>query len=104
MVDCWPIGIGAPCVGCTERNVAFKVPIFQTTPIHGAVPPASYPPVDAGSGQIDPVATGLVGLGLGALAGGTYVAAKRFSKQRDDERVPEGTPDKGGPATEGAKQ
>lgn len=104
VVDCWPIGIGAPCVGCTERNVAFKVPIFQTTPIHGAVPPASYPPVDGGSGQIDPVATGLVGLGLGALAGGTYVAAKRFSKQRDDERVPDGKSDKDGPSPEGAKR
>jgi hypothetical protein len=42
--------------------------------------------------------------GLGALAGGTYVAAKRFSKQRDDERVPDGKSDKDGPAPEGAKR
>ena len=26
----WPIGIGHPCVGCTEREIAFRVPLFET--------------------------------------------------------------------------
>ena len=33
VVDCWPIGIGAPCVGCTEKDIAFTVPIFTTADI-----------------------------------------------------------------------
>ena len=62
MPDVWPIGIGAPCVGCTEKKVAFKVPIFDKANIPSAVPPATYPPIDGRKGEIDPLATGVVGL------------------------------------------
>jgi hydrogenase small subunit len=27
--DCWPIAVGAPCFGCTEREVAFRMPACQ---------------------------------------------------------------------------
>jgi hydrogenase small subunit len=27
--DCWPIGIGAPCFGCTESKIAFRMPVYQ---------------------------------------------------------------------------
>ena len=47
VVDAWPIGIGAPCVGCTEQKIAFRVPMFQTVPIHNATPPDFYVPVDS---------------------------------------------------------
>ena len=39
VVDAWPIGIGAPCIGCTEKKLAFRVPMFQVIPIHDATPP-----------------------------------------------------------------
>ena len=29
VVDCWPIGIGHPCVGCTEQAVAFRIPMHD---------------------------------------------------------------------------
>jgi hydrogenase small subunit len=87
---CWPIGIGAPCAGCTEKGVAFEAPLFDTAPILAPTPPETYPRVDAGAGSIDPLATGLVGLGAGAVIGGAYVAAKRFSRKQDDESVPQG--------------
>ena len=32
VVDAWPIGIGAPCVGCTEKALAFNVPMFDRVP------------------------------------------------------------------------
>ena len=29
----WPIGIGHPCVGCTEQGIGFNVPIHKNLPI-----------------------------------------------------------------------
>lgn len=83
----WPIGIGAPCVGCTERHIAFQVPAFDTIPIHRASPPDTYPPVKAPQGMVTPLATGLVGIGVGAVAGGAFVASKGFSNTPDDQEV-----------------
>ncbi|MCB9650972.1 MAG: hydrogenase small subunit [Deltaproteobacteria bacterium] len=86
--DVWPIGIGSPCVGCTEQHIAFKIPIFSTIPIHGAKPPDTYPPVEAPAGSVAPLATGLVGLGVGAVGGAAFVASRRFSAEPGDESVP----------------
>ena len=41
----WPIGIGAPCLGCTEKGVVWKMGTFETVPIHLATPPDTYPPI-----------------------------------------------------------
>src|SRR5208337_3647908 len=37
--DTWPIGIGHPCVGCTEQKIAFRVPIHNTIDIDRPTPP-----------------------------------------------------------------
>ena len=55
VVDCWPIGIGAPCVGCTEKDIAFTVPIFTTADIARPMPPDIYPPIYAEHKGISPV-------------------------------------------------
>jgi hydrogenase small subunit len=78
-VDAWPIGIGAPCFGCTERNVGFTLPLFSKAPIKFATPPATYPTVKAPSGNIDPKSTGLAGFVAGALVGAGAVAARSLS-------------------------
>jgi len=89
MPDVWPIGIGAPCIGCTEKKIAFRVPMFKVVQIHTrATPPETYPPINAPQGKISPLATGLVGLGAGALAGAGYVASRKFSTKQDDDSVP----------------
>ena len=88
--DVWPIGIGAPCVGCTEKDVAFKVPIFEEAKIGDAQPPAFYPSVQEEAGDVDPLAVGLAGLGVGVLAGGTFVASQRFSRSPGDPACPGG--------------
>ena len=87
--DVWPIGIGAPCIGCTEKSIAFRVPMFKVVQIHTrATPPDTYPPINAPQGKVSPLATGLVGLGAGALAGAGYVASRKFSTVPDDDSVP----------------
>jgi hydrogenase small subunit len=78
VIGAWPIGIGAPCVGCTEQDTAFKTPMFDIAPIHNATPPRAYPVIEAQlPSAVDPIATAVVGAVGGALAGGAYVASRR---------------------------
>jgi len=87
--DVWPIGIGAPCIGCTEKHIAFREPMFKVVPIHTfASPPETYAPISAPQGTMSPIAAGLVGAAAGGLAGAGFVAARKFSKAQDDENVP----------------
>ncbi len=83
--DVWPIGIGAPCVGCTEQHVAFRIPMFETVPIHDATPPDTYAPITAKQGGISPVATAVAGFIGGALIGGGYVASRKLGPPPDAE-------------------
>jgi hydrogenase small subunit len=80
VVDCWPIGIGHPCVGCTEQAVAFRIPMHQTVPIDRPTPPDTYPPIHAQQGGISPVATALAGVIGGAVLGAGYVASRRIDE------------------------
>lgn len=78
VVGAWPIGIGAPCFGCTEKSLAFRVPEFEVIPVHGATPPETYPEVQKPVGKsTNPIATAVVGAVGGAIAGGAYVASRR---------------------------
>ncbi len=98
ITDVWPIGIGAPCIGCTEKSIAFRVPMFQVVALHTiAAPPTSYAPISTTPGRISPLATGLVGLGAGAVAGAGYVASRHFSKVGADESEPTLKPPTTGP-------
>ena len=47
----WPIGIGHPCVGCTEQAIAFRVPLYTTVEIEHPTPPDGYPPIKAHAGR-----------------------------------------------------
>ena len=87
--DVWPIGIGAPCIGCTEKAIAFRVPMFKVVQLHTiAAPPTAFAPISMTQSTISPLATGLAGLGVGALAVGGYVASRKFSKVQNDESPP----------------
>jgi len=88
VVDAWPIGIGAPCVGCTEQHIAFRVPMFEIAPLHNATPPDTYAPVAAEQGSTSLAAAGAVGFAVGALMGAGYVASRKFSTASGDPRVP----------------
>jgi hydrogenase small subunit len=81
--DVWPIGIGAPCVGCTEKGIAFNVPIFQQASVHNITPPETYPPVNLSQGRPASLATGAAGLIVGAGVGAAWAASQRFKSSQE---------------------
>jgi hydrogenase small subunit len=82
----WPIGIGHPCFGCTEKGVGFNIPIHTTVDILRPTPPDTYAPIHAAQGGVSPIATGVAGAVLGALAGAGYVASKKLGGSDDEIR------------------
>jgi hydrogenase small subunit len=88
--DVWPIGIGAPCVGCTEKSVAFKVPIFDRASVYNYAPPNTYPAITTAQGRPASIASGVVGLFVGAGVGAAWTAAQRFKSSQEavDENPP----------------
>jgi len=78
VVDAWPIGLGHPCIGCTEHDIAFRMPLFQTAEIVRPTPPATYAPVSAPQGKLSAIAAALAGLAGGAIAGAGWMAARKF--------------------------
>jgi hydrogenase small subunit len=86
VVDCWPIGIGHPCVGCTEQQVAFRIPMHATATIDRPVPPDTYAPIHAPQGSFSPAATAVAGIIGGALVGAGVMASRRID-HADDGRL-----------------
>jgi hydrogenase small subunit len=78
---CWPIGIGHPCVGCTEQELAFKVPIHTTVDIERPTPPDTYPPIFAEHGGPGPVATAVGGAVVGAAVGAAFMRSRKLDAE-----------------------
>jgi hydrogenase small subunit len=78
VVNAWPIGIGHPCVGCTEQKLAFRVPIHTTVEIERPVPPDTYPGIVAEHGGVSPIATGVAGMVGGALLGAGLMSSRKL--------------------------
>ena len=85
VVDAWPIGIGHPCFGCTEQELAFRVAMHDTVPIERPTPPDTYPPIAADHRSISPVATGVAGLVGGALLTAGIVASRKLGSRAAPE-------------------
>src|SRR5512133_3308699 len=82
----WPIGIGHPCVGCTEQGVGFNVPIHTTVEIEKPTAPMAYPGIVASRGHVSAVATGVAGVVVGVAAGAGYAASRRLAKTDEEEK------------------
>lgn len=85
VVDAWPIGTGHPCFGCTEQELAFRVPLFTKANIERPMPPDQYPSVDAEQGEVSPWATGLAGAAVGAAATAGLMASRKMSRESAEE-------------------
>jgi len=81
VVGAWPIGIGHPCVGCTEQAMLWRVPIHETVQVEHLTPPDGFPPIKADHRGVSPVATGVAGLVGGALVGVGIMAGKKLADQ-----------------------
>jgi hydrogenase small subunit len=81
--DAWPIGMGHPCFGCTERELAFRVGLHETVTIERPTPPDTYPPINASQGNIGAIATGVAGLVGGALLGAGYMASRKLGGREE---------------------
>jgi hydrogenase small subunit len=77
----WPIGIGHPCVGCTEQGIGFHVPLHENLPIEKPTAPMAYPGTREEQGHVAAVAVGTAGLAIGAIAGAGVVASRRLSRE-----------------------
>jgi hydrogenase small subunit len=84
--NCWPIGIGHPCVGCTEQELAFQVPLHTTVDIERPTPPDTYPPIHAEHGRPGPVATGVGGAVVGAALGAAWMHSRKLDKETDNSK------------------
>jgi hydrogenase small subunit len=79
VVDAWPIGLGHPCFGCTEKGIGFTMPLHATVDIQRPGPPDTYPAIHTAQGSVSPVATALAGAVVGGVAAGGYVASKKLT-------------------------
>lgn len=90
--DAWPIGLGHPCFGCTEKEVAFRVPMLKPAEIIRPTPPSTYAPVTAPVGVVSPMATGIGGLIGGAIIGAGVMAARKMNAAKPVASSPDSTP------------
>jgi hydrogenase small subunit len=77
----WPIGIGHPCVGCTEQGIVFEVPIHTNLPLEKPTAPMAYPSITSSLGEVSAMAAGVGGLVVGAVSGASYVASRKLTVQ-----------------------
>ena len=88
VVDCWPIGIGAPCYGCTEKEVAFRVPMFETVQPQTVTPPGTYAPIATNQGHVSPIATGVAGAVTGAVVAAGFMASRKIGTDEPSAKTP----------------
>ncbi|HWS25472.1 MAG TPA: hydrogenase small subunit [Xanthomonadales bacterium] len=80
----WPVGIGAPCFGCTEKGVGFTKPIHALADLVSQTPPSVYPAVDGARGKgASPGAAALVGGVVGVALGAGAMFVKQMAAERD---------------------
>jgi hydrogenase small subunit len=95
IVDAWPIGIGHPCFGCTEKSVGYSIPLFTLAPINDAKPAAMFAPIHTSQGFVEAASAGTAGVVGGILLGAGYVAARKFPSTPDEASDKDSSDDKG---------
>jgi hydrogenase small subunit len=82
----WPIGIGHPCVGCTEQGIVFNVPIYQNLEIKGLTAPMAYPGIQPEHPAVGRTEVGVGGAVIGAIVGAAVMASKKLAADETGEK------------------
>jgi len=90
IVGAWPVGVGHPCIGCTEQAMLWRVPLHATVEIERPTPPETYPPITADHGGVSIAAVGVAGLVGGALLGAGVMNARKLGAEAKEEARKEG--------------
>jgi hydrogenase small subunit len=77
-VGAWPIGVGHPCVGCTEKELAFNQGIHELCDVEWAAPADVFAPIAADHGPVSPATVGVAGFIGGAAVGAGLMAARKL--------------------------
>lgn len=79
----WPIGVGHPCFGCSEQGVGFHKPLFSLADVDTHTPPNTFPSIEDREdvAGMSPGAAALAGLAVGAVIGGSAMAAKKLDER-----------------------
>jgi hydrogenase small subunit len=80
--DCWPIGLGHPCFGCTEKGVGFTKPQFEAAVLPDNAQPPIFPEHRTSAGV---AAAGAAGLVAGAVIGAGVMASKKIATQETED-------------------
>jgi len=84
----WPIGVGHPCFGCSEKGVGFEKAMFnELSDVKTHTPPNMFPSIEvreANSG-ISAGAAALTGAAIGAAIGATAMGARKLDQQEKDQ-------------------
>jgi len=95
----WPVGIGHPCFGCSEKGVGFGTSRYTLANVKGLTPPIffseAFPNTPGVSGGIKSMAMGAGGLVVGAAG-----AALLTGLGKNDEGEPPRGPEKKGPGAQ----
>jgi hydrogenase small subunit len=79
----WPVGCGAPCIGCTEKGVGFAKPVHAIATMKNVEPPLFYPRVVEDQGKVSLGGAALLAAVAGAAAGAVIHYAKKLDEAGD---------------------
>jgi hydrogenase small subunit len=82
----WPVGIGHPCVGCTEQEIAFRVPLHTTVDIEKPTGPMAYPGIAPPRGKASAIAAGVAGVVIGGAAAAGWIGSRKLPRSSEPER------------------
>jgi hydrogenase small subunit len=81
----WPVAVGAPCFGCTEKGVGFTKALHEVSEVTTHTSPEIYPNINPSMGQgPSALAAGLIGTAIGAAAGASAMAIRTLNCNEND--------------------
>ena len=85
--DSWPVGMGAPCFGCSEQGVGYTVGLHSPARLVNVTPPSFFSPIAAEKGGGATVAAAAVAAAVvGAVVGAGLATSKSVGQAEDGKK------------------